>query len=83
MLFRSSQLVTGGVLGGGAATPESLKYTIPAATAGFAADKYLGYARGKAMQGLISDVAGGTLKPPSPLYGWRGMLAGVPMMKQQ
>lgn len=78
-----SQLVTGGVVGGGVATPESLKYTIPAATAGFAADKYLGYARGKAMQGLISDVAGGTLKPPSPLYGWRGMLAGVPMQEPQ
>jgi len=74
-----SQLTIAGSMFGIAVNP--LTATVPAA--GFAADKYLGYARGKAMQGLISDVAGGTLKPPSPLYGWRGMLAGVPMMEQQ
>lgn len=74
-----SQLTTAGSMFGIAINP--LTATVPAA--GFAADKYLGYARGKAMKGLISDVAGGTVKPPSPLYGWRGMLAGVPMMEQQ
>lgn len=77
-----SELAKGSMLGG-IITPESLKYTVPAATAGFAADKYLGYARGQTLKGLISDVAGGTLKPPSPLYGWRGMLAGVPMQEPQ
>ena len=51
--------------------------------AGFAADKYLGAIRGKAVRGLISDVAGGTLKPPMPAYGWRGMLSGIPQEEQQ
>lgn len=74
-----SQLTAASSAFGAAVNP--LTMVIPAT--GFAADKYLGYARGKAMQGLISDVAGGTLKPPSPLYGWRGMLAGVPMQGQQ
>lgn len=78
-----NQFVTGGVLGGGLATPESLKYTVPAAAAGFAADKYLGATRGRAMRGLISDVAGGTLQPPMPAYGWRGMLSGIPQEEQQ
>lgn len=74
-----SQLAATGSAFGVAVNPVSA--VIPAA--GFAADKYLGYARGKAMRGLISDVAGGTLQPPSPLYGWRGILAGVPMQEPQ
>lgn len=51
--------------------------------AGFAADKYLGAVRGREMRGLVSDIAGGTVQPPMPGYGWRGMLSGIPQEEQQ
>jgi len=51
--------------------------------AGFAADRYLGAVRGREMRGLVSDVAGGTVQPPQPGYGWRGMLSGIPQEEQQ
>lgn len=72
-------LMQAGSLAGAAINPLSTAVPI----AGFAADKYLGATRGRAMQGLISDVAGGTVQPPMPSYGWRGMLSGIPQEEQQ
>jgi len=72
-------LMQAGSLAGAAINPVTTAIPI----AGFAADKYLGATRGRAMQGLISDVAGGTVQPPLPSYGWRGMLSGIPQEEQQ
>lgn len=74
-----SQLMATGSAFGAAINPLSTAVPI----AGFAADKYLGATRGRAMQGLISDVAGGTVQPVMPSYGWRGMLSGIPQQEQQ
>ena len=74
-----STLMQAGSLAGAFVNP--LTTAVP--VAGFAADKYLGATRGRAMRGLISDVAGGTLQPPMPAYGWRGMLSGIPQGEPQ
>ena len=74
-----SQLMATGSAFGAAINPLSTAIPI----AGFAADKYLGATRGRAMRGLISDVAGGTVQAPMPSYGWRGMLSGIPQEEQQ
>ena len=72
-----NQLVTGSMFGGGVMSPESLKYTIPAGAAGYAADAYQGFARNQDMNRLISNVAGGVpFRTNPPNYAWRGMLAG-------
>ena len=67
-----------GSVAGAAINPLSM--VVPAA--GFAADKYLGVTRGSAMRGLISDVAGGTLRPQQPGYGWRGLLPNIPTQEE-
>jgi len=74
-----STLVQYGSMAGVVANPFAA--AIPAA--GFAADKYLGATRGRALRGLVSDVAGGTVQAPMPSYGWRGMLSGIPQEEQQ
>ena len=73
-----SQLVATGSAFGAALNPLSM--AVPAA--GFAADKYLGMSRGAALRGLVSDVAGGTLRPQQPEYGWRGTLANLPTQEE-
>ncbi len=72
-------LMQAGSVAGAAINPVTTAIPV----AGFLADKYLGATRGRAMQGLISDVAGGTVQPPMPSYGWRGMLSGIPQEPQQ
>lgn len=68
-----SQLTAGASVAGTALNP--LAATIPAA--GFAADKYLGYARSKNLKDLISSVAGGNVQAPPPSMAWRGLLGGM------
>lgn len=75
---RSQLMATGSAF---SAFVNPLSVVVP--TAGFAADKYLGASRGRALRGLVSDVAGGTVTPPLPSYGWRGMLSGMPEQGEQ
>jgi hypothetical protein len=72
-----SQMIVGGMFGGGVASPQSLQYTLPAGALGFAADKFQGFTRGRDMRGLISNVAGGiTPSERAPSAAFRGLLAG-------
>jgi len=72
-----SQLISGGILGGGVASFDSLKYTVPIGGVGYAADKYQGFSRNRDMRNLISNVAGG-IQPAvtQPSAAYRGLLAG-------
>ena len=70
-----SQLITGGAVGFGMGSPETLKYSIPIAAAGYGADKLQALIRRqsaeKAMSGLLTD----TTPSPQPSYFTRGLLS--------
>jgi len=70
-----SQLITGGAVGFGVGSPETLKYSIPIAAAGYGADKLQALLRRqsaeKAMSGLLTETTPG----PQPSYYTRGLLS--------
>jgi hypothetical protein len=70
-----SQLITGGAVGFGMGSPETLKYSVPIAAAGYGADKLQALLRRqsaeKAMSGLLSETTPG----PQPSYYTRGLLS--------
>jgi hypothetical protein len=70
-----SQLVTGGAVGFGVGSPETLKYSIPIAAAGFGADKLQALLRRQAAEKTVSGLLTGTTPPPQPSYYGRGMLS--------
>lgn len=72
-----TQLVSGGIVAGGVASPETLKYSLPTAAAGFAADKLQSVMRQRAAQQAISGLLSGTTPPPAPSYYVPGLLGSV------
>jgi hypothetical protein len=70
-----SQLVTGGAVGFGVGSPETLKYSIPIAVGGFAADKLQASMRRQAADKAVSGLLTGTTQPPQPSYYGRGLLS--------
>lgn len=72
---KRSQLVAGGVIGTGVASPETLKYTLPAGAVGLGADVLQASLRKKAAESAISGLLTGTTPPPSPDYYTRGLLS--------
>ena len=72
-----SQLIAGGVVGSGVASPESLKYTVPIAVAGFTADKLQAQLRQQAAQQAMSGLLSGTTRPPTQSMNWRGLMSGA------
>jgi hypothetical protein len=70
-----SQLVTGGAVGFGVGSPETLKYSIPIAAGGFAADKLQSAMRRQAAEKAVSGLLTGTTPPPQPSYYGRGLLS--------
>jgi len=70
-----SQLVTAGTVAGGIGSQESLKYTIPIAAGGFAADKLQALMRRQAAEKAVSGLLTGTTPPPQPSYYGRGLLS--------
>ena len=72
-----SQLIAGGVVGSGVASPESLKYTVPIAVAGFTADKLQAQLRQQAAQQAMSGLLSGTTRPPAQSMNWRGLMSGA------
>lgn len=70
-----SQLITGGAVGFGMGSPETLKYSVPIAAAGYGADKLQALLRRqsaeKAMSGLLTETTPG----PQPSYYSRGLLS--------
>jgi hypothetical protein len=70
-----SQLVTGGAVGFGVGSPETLKYSVPIAAAGFGADKLQALLRRQAAEKTVSGLLTGTTPPPQPSYYGRGMLS--------
>lgn len=78
-----SQLITGGAVGFGMGSPETLKYSIPIAAAGYGADKLQALMRKqsaeKAMSGLLTETTPG----PQPSYYTRGLLSTMMNPPQQ
>jgi hypothetical protein len=72
---KRSQLVAGGVIGTGVASPETLKYTLPAGAVGLGADVLQAALRKKSAESAISGLLTGTTPPPSPNYYTRGLLS--------
>jgi hypothetical protein len=72
-----TQLVSGGIVAGGVASPETLKYSLPTAAAGFAADKLQSTMRQRAARQAISGLLSGTTPPPAPSYYVPGLLGSV------
>jgi len=70
-----SQLVTGGAVGFGVGSPETLKYSIPIAAGGFVADKLQSAMRRQAAEKAVSGLLTGTTPPPQPSYYGRGLLS--------
>lgn len=70
-----SQLITGGAVGFGAASPETLKYSIPIAAAGYGADKLQGLIRRQAAEKAMTGLLTGTTPGPQPSYFTRGLLS--------
>jgi hypothetical protein len=61
-----SQLVTGGAVGFGVGSPETLKYTIPIAAAGYGADKLQALLRRQSAEKAMSGLLTGTTPAPAP-----------------
>jgi len=78
-----SQLVTAGTVAGGIGSQESLKYTIPIAVGGFAADKLQALMRKQAAEKAVSGLLTGTTAPPQPSYYGRGLLSTTMNMPPQ
>jgi hypothetical protein len=72
-----SQLITGGAVGFGVGSPETLKYSIPIAAAGYGADKLQGMIRRQAAEQAMSGLLTGTTPGQQPSYFTRGLLSSV------
>ena len=70
-----SQLVTGGAVGFGVGSPETLKYSIPIAAAGYGADKLQAMMRRQSAESAMSGLLTGTTPGPQPSYFTRGLLS--------
>ena len=70
-----SQLVTGGAVGFGVGSPETLKYTVPIAAAGYSADKLQALLRRQSAEKAMSGLLTGTTPGPQPSYFTRGLLS--------
>lgn len=78
-----SQLIAGGVVGGGVASPESLMYSAPIMAGGFAADRLQSAMRQRAAQQAVSGLLSGTTPAPLPSTYGQGMLGGVLTMSPE
>lgn len=78
-----SQLIAGGVVGGGVASPESLMYSAPIMAGGFTADRLQAAMRQRAAQQTVSGLLSGTTPAPLPSTYGRGMLGGVLTMSPE
>lgn len=79
-----SQLIAGGVVGGGVfGNPESLYYSGPIMAGGFAADRLQSAMRQRAAQQAVSGLLSGTTPAPLPSTYGRGMLGGVLTMSPE
>ena len=72
-----SQLITGGAVGFGVGSPETLKYTIPIAAAGYGADKLQALLRRQSAEKAMSGLLTGTTPPPSTDYYTRGLMSSL------
>ena len=70
-----SQLITGGAVGFGVGSPETLKYSIPIAAAGYGADKLQALLRKQSAEQAMSGLLTGTTPAPQPSYYTRGLLS--------
>lgn len=78
-----SQLITGGAVGFGVGSPETLKYSIPIAAAGYGADKLQGMIRRQAAEKAMTGLLTGTTPGPQPSYYTRGLLSTMMNPPQQ
>ena len=78
-----SQLVTGGAVGFGVGSPETLKYSIPIAAAGYGADKLQAMMRRQSAESAMSGLLTGTTPGPQPSYFTRGLLSTMMNPPQQ
>jgi hypothetical protein len=72
-----SQLIAGGVVGGGVVSPESLMVSAPIMAAGYGADKLLSAQRQSAAQRAVTGLLSGTTPPPQPSTYSTGLLGGA------
>lgn len=78
-----SQLITGGAVGFGVGSPETLKYSIPIAAAGYGADKLQALLRKQSAEQAMSGLLTGTTPGPQPSYYTRGLLSTMMNPPQQ
>jgi hypothetical protein len=78
-----SQLITGGAVGFGVGSPETLKYSIPIAAAGYGADKLQALLRKQSAEQAMSGLLTGTTPSPQPSYYTRGLLSTMMNPPQQ
>jgi hypothetical protein len=78
-----SQLITGGAVGFGVGSPETLKYSIPIAAAGYGADKLQALIRRQSAEKAMSGLLTGTTPGPQPSYYTRGLLSTMMNPPQQ
>ena len=78
-----SQLIAGGVVGGGVASPESLMYSAPIMAGGLAADRLQAALRQRAAQQAVSGLLSGTTPAPLPSTYGQGMLGGALTMSPE
>jgi hypothetical protein len=70
-----SQLITGGAVGFGMGSPETLKYSVPIAAAGYGADKLQALLRRQSAEKTMSGLLSETTPGPQPSYYTRGLLS--------
>ena len=70
-------MITGGAVGFGVGSPETLKYTIPIAAAGYGADKLQALLRRQSAEKAMSGLLTGTTPPPSTDYYTRGLMSSL------
>jgi hypothetical protein len=78
-----SQLITGGAVGFGMGSPETLKYSIPIAAAGYGADKLQAMMRKQSAENAMSGLLTGTTPGQQPSYFTRGLLSTMMNPPQQ
>jgi len=78
-----SQLITGGAVGFGVGSPETLKYSIPIAAAGYGADKLQAMMRRQSAENAMSGLLTGTTPGQQPSYFTRGLLSTMMNPPQQ
>jgi hypothetical protein len=72
-----SQLIAGGVVGGGVVSPESLMVSAPIMAAGYGADKLLSAQRQGAAQRAVAGLLSGSTPAPRPSTYGTGLLGGA------